>query len=313
MLRLMFLVLTFNRMNFLQKKEIHNSMIRIMALWISFLGVHAQTILGQVVSIPDIVPIPFATITTQNHKWGITASEEGEFRLDLNLLAKNDTLIVTSVGYFESRVLYRELKEGFKVRLQVQPIQLAEIKVRDTGRRKDIWLGASQKTTNSSVGHISFNGIQEIALFIPNYIQNEGFVNKVSFWISALGKPKTPFRVRIYKNDNGMPGENLLNHNLIVRAKRGKGWFDVDVSKFDIPFSIDGFFIGMEWIVVPDKEYWFDVKYPGNIIKSKFGQSAGTTLEFKEDFGRIRKNGGEWHKYGQSYQPMFRTQVTIYE
>lgn len=294
-------------------KQVRIAAIQIVVMWISFLGVNAQTISGQVISKPGNIPVPFATVTTQDHQWGINATEEGKFKFDLGLLAKEDTLVVTSVGYYESRIPYRQLREGVMVTLQVHTIQLAEVEIRRTGKKKDIWLGASQQDTHSSVGQISYNSIQELALYVPNYIQNEGFINKVGFWISGLGKPKTPFRVRIYKNENGMPGEDLLNQSLIVKAKRGKGWFNVDVSDYDIPFPADGFFVAMEWIVVPNKEYWFDIKYPGGVIKSRFGQSAGTTLEFKEDFARIRKNGGEWSKYGQGYQPMFRAQVSIYE
>ncbi len=276
--------------------------------------VPAQTLSGQVIALPDNTPVPYATLTTQNHQWGFLANEDGTF--ELTQLKEGDTLLVSCLGYHEARVPYHELRDNIKVLLTVRPLQLAEAKVK-SGGYKDVWLGSKLNSTNSFAGSPTSHDMLEIALWIPNFIQNEGYINKVSYWIGRFGKFKTPFRVRIYAYDHGMPGEDLLNQNLVVKAKRGASWVNVDVSQYNIPLPTNGFFVSLEWLVVPDKRYWYDVILRDGQRTKYFGQNVGTTREFAAGYGIIRNKKGKWQTY--SYQnrnnprPMFRAQVRVYE
>lgn len=284
----------------------------IVVLWLFNLETQGQVFRGQIISLPDSTPVPFASLTTQNHQWGQNVGEDGRFVLDQ--LKEGDTLLVSSLGYYPIQVPYHQLKDSVRLYLKVRPVQLAEVKIKG-GRYQDIWLGAKQQSTTSGTGHPSYQNMQEIALWIPNFIQNEGYINKVGYWIMNSGKPKTPFRVRIYKNDHGMPGEDLLTQNLVVQAKRGGSWLDVDVSQYNIPFPEDGFFLAMEWLLVPDKKYYFKVRWSNGKVTNEFGQGAGTTREFAAGYGKIRNNGGKWEefKYRNNPRPMFRAQVRVYE
>lgn len=290
-----------------------NILIMIGLFWLFILDTHAQVLTGQIISLPDTMLVPFASLTTQNHIWGQNAGEDGTFILDN--LREGDTLIVSSLGHYEARIPYNELRDDMKIYLNVRPIQLAEVKIRKDEHYKDIWLGSKLQSTKSGTGHPSYQSMQEIALWVPNYIQSEGYIDKVGYWIMNSGKSKTPFRVRIYEYDHGMPGEDLLKENLVVHAKRGGAWLDVDISKYNIPFPTDGFFVSMEWLLVPDKKYYFDVRWPNGKVTREFGQGAGTTREFAPGYSRIRNNGGQWeaYKYANNPRPMFRAQVRIYE
>lgn len=280
--------------------------------WLFAFKAFAQTFIGQVLALPDSTPIPYASLTNQKHQWGVNASEDGTF--EITQLKESDTLLISCLGYYGGRVLYQELHDNMKLYLRVRPVQLAEAKIK-SGGYKDIWLGSKQNTTNSFAGDPSYLDMQEIALWIPNFIQNEGYINKVGYWIGRNGKFKTPFRVRIYAYDHGIPGEDLLNQNIVVRAKLPGSWVNVDVSKYNIPLPTDGFFVSLEWLVVPDEKYWYDVKYPDGSIRQHFGQNVGATRESAAGYGRIRNKKGEWvsYKYTNNPRPMFRAQVRIYE
>lgn len=304
-------------MSFVCTPRSHSITILGVILWLSILNTYAQTISGQVLALPDSAPIPFATLTNQTRQWGQSATKDGAFTLDQ--LKSNDTLIVSSVGYNEIRIPYTELYNNIKLYLTVRPIQLSEVQIKKKGRFKNIWLGSKENASFASVGSLSSQNLQQVALFIPNPNQFEGHIIKVGYWVASLGKARTPFRVRIYKNEGEKPGKDLLTQSLVVRAKRSKAWCDLDVSEFEISFPSDGFFVAMEWLVVPDKRYWFIVRRQNGHTEDKFGQSIGTTFDLGSGLGKIQNNGEGWQdwkdyfKNNDSIRPMFRAQVKIYE
>lgn len=283
--------------------------------WLLNLSVSGQTISGRVLSSFDSIPVPFATLSNQAFEWGLTANEDGTFKT--NQLKEGDTLIISSLGYYQARIPYYELHNNVRLFLNVRPVQLDEVKISKTARMKDVWLGSKQNTPNSIIGTIGMSTIREIALLIPNFTQSKGLIRKVGYYIGRLGKPKTPFRIRIYKNDNGMPGDDLLNQSVVVHASRGNSWRDVDLSAYKIPFPAEGFFIAMEWLLVPNKKYHYELILRNGEIADRFGQSAGATNEFEPGYGRIRNNGGKWEAYPygsrNNLRPMFRAQVRVYE
>lgn len=301
-------------MNFFFNLKSQKTVILIGIFWLFVLKMHAQVIKGQVLSLPDSIPVPFATLTNQKDNWGLTANEDGSF--EIPQLKVGDTLLVSCLGYYKALISNRELHDNIKLYLQIQPVQLVEAKVK-SGGFKDLWLGSRQKRTNSFAGDPSYLDMQEIALWIPNFIQNEGYIHKVGYWIGRFGRFRTPFRVRIYAYDHGMPGEDLLNQNIIVRATLPGSWVDIDVSKYNITLPTDGFFVSLEWLVVPDEKYWYDVKYPDGSIRKHFGQNVGTTREFGPGYVRIRNKSGQWEPYPyrtrNNPRPMFRAQVRVYE
>ena len=297
--------------------ESHSIIIPIVMLWLSILNIHAQAISGQVLALPDSTLVPFASLTNQTRQWGQSTRENGTFTLDR--LKVEDTLIVSSIGYHEIRIPYYELHDNIKLYLTVRPVQLSEVKIKKKRISRTLWLGSKEKSSFASLGSLSTQDLQQVALFIPNAKQFEGYITKVGYWVTSLGKARTPFRVRIYKNEGGKPGEDLLTQSLIAKARRSKAWLDVDVSEFDILFPPNGFFVAMEWLVVPDKRYWSSVKWPDGHTEDRFGQSIGVVFDLGHGGGHIRKNGGDWQEWQDHFKnqnstrPMFRAQVKIYE
>lgn len=55
------------------------------------------------------------------------------------------------------------------------------------------------------------------------------------------------FRLNFYTVVGGMPGESLLNHNIIVVCKIKAGELKVDLSQYNIVVQ-DDFFVALEWI-----------------------------------------------------------------
>ncbi|MEI7586712.1 carboxypeptidase-like regulatory domain-containing protein [Runella sp.] len=284
-----------------------------------FLLLHNNTlaqkkVIGLVLNKQNGTPVPFAVITDEKKHWGTNSDENGQFIIENTSIG--DTLVVACLGYFEYKIPFSKWEESTTVYLIEKSIKLSEVVVENKRKKHKIWLGSLEKKTTFITGQLAHNEIQEMALLIPNYLQVDGYIEKVGFWIDRFGAPKTPFRVRVYKNNNGFPGEDLLIENLITHAKSGNRWFDIEIGKYNIPFPNEGFFIAMEWINTKNPKYAFKVEFPNKVMKTYYGQHIGKTKEFNEYNGRIRNNNGDWkidRKHRIFKNPMMRAQIQVYE
>jgi hypothetical protein len=289
----------------------------IMIVCVFTVGVRAQIITGQVLALPDSTPIPYSTLTNQKRGWGVNAGEDGTFVINYSKEREQDTLLISSIGFDEIRIPYSDLYDNMKVYMKIRPVQLDEVRIRNNVQITDIWLGSKQNASVSNICPRGEESIQEVALFIPNAKNYQGYITKVGYYIGDLGKAKTPFRVRIYKNKNGIPGNDLLMENMVIHSNKRNAWRDTDLNKYNIPIPVDGFFVSMEWIVVPNKKYYVTKKWDDGRVTNEFGQCAGSTNEFEPGYEKIRYNGGQWESYPyrsrNNPRPMFRAQVRIYE
>lgn len=67
--------------------------------------------------------------------------------------------------------------------------------------------------------------------------------------------PKEYFRVRIYKADGvgNAPKTDLLNENVIYSPLTANGWSTFDLSNYDITIPKEGFYVGLEYVVLDFK------------------------------------------------------------
>lgn len=166
------------------------------------------------------------------------------------------------------------------------------------------------------------NSSFEIVSLLKDDESRLGILSKVGYFISDFGKPRTPFRVRLYKNNEGIPGEEIVFGNLIVSAKSGGKWFDIDLSDFHINFPGEGVFVGMEWLVMQNEKYYYNVQFRYDKEEKTekrrcFGQKLGVTYEYDKPLGWIRRNFKQWKPFVQNphkksvNNPMIRAEIKI--
>ena len=283
---------------------------------LSFLGSTCFAQLkGRVLSAKDQKPIAFATVYLKKASIGIHSDENGYFDLATTAVA-NDTLYIQLLGY---KTLHVPLEAAVKTSifyLEESPIQLPTLTIGiEKGRKtRSVWKGAKEKRT-MIMGQLGGGTLQEVAVYIPNDEFQEGFVEEVGFYISMVGKPRTPFRVRIYEpDDNNMPGRDLLTENVVTHGSWGNKYCFVNLSKYNIPFGNRGIFVSMEWLMLNDKKYFHKVKYrDSNTTGKVYGQEIGLTNEFEELRGRIRTINNGWKVETGFVAPMFRAKIQFYE
>ena len=189
-------------------------------------------------------PLPYSSVIW-NKNLGLVTDSSGKVEIpDISLI---DSLIVQSLGY-EQKVFHRSeipTTGDLVVKLKPRIIELSEVVV---------WKAfdyAEFGVTVKKEGFIFFKHNTctnfQIAVKISGY-KSPAKLDNVSVFISGSSEVDLPFRIRIYKmKQDGMPGEDLLNENIIVtNYKKGK-WNTIDLSSYSFGKLPDsGFFVSME-------------------------------------------------------------------
>lgn len=223
---------------------------------------------GKVIDQQTKQPITYATIEIKTQKTGTYTDSAGNFSIGYKSLY--DTLEFNSLGYEMKKYCIRNLNSPMNmIELEPHIFELNEVVVVPK-KVKTVRLGTtSRKPWRFQIANI-FGG--QYGTYIKNEYKKTGHVKAVSFYITEIGFPDAPFRIRIYAKDqiNECPGKDLLNESVIVSNTEGEGWFTVDISEYGIYFPLDGIYVMMEWVYSGD-QYYYDFEHE---IKSKDGKSA---------------------------------------
>ncbi len=262
---------------------------------------------GQIVDKVSNEILPFSTVEVFSLRKGVIANDHGEFTLSVPTSNINDTVEFSFLGYKRKKIVLNSLSDTKIniIKLEKETYVLKEVVVNpnDYITKK---LGIVVKK-NKGKWHLGNPGDQH-AILIKNPFDKSGRLKNVNFYITKKGFPSAPFRVRIYSYDsiNNKPGKDLLNTNLIVSFnKKTKGWFTVDVSKYNIEFPKEGLFVAMEWIFTDDNYYYFtSMKINSDNYEDVrcYGQTIGLNLTTKitEIVYWRRYLGGEWYRMKHS-------------
>jgi hypothetical protein len=276
-------------------------MILIIALFLIVVpyAINSQiSIKGRVLNSESKKGIEYASVYKEGTNIGCMCDSEGNFVLN-NLKEIPDSLIISCVGYESKKVYksYLETSSDINILLDLKLIKLNEIViVNDKLKKKTEVYGSNNRnwSNNSPLyfasQHVRYFKINRFPACLDNF----------SFYISEInGEEKA--RIRIYTVDSikQTPNSDLLNSNLIVE-KIKKRWNSVDLSKYNILIPKEGFFIGLESIVI-DKDSF-----------EKVGENRYTTKYHDFHIGCVKERTitarkhlkiGEYEKYGEMRIP----------
>ena len=182
-------------------------------------------------------------------------------------------------------------------------------------------MGSKKDTNTPTIGVVCRidscdSEIQKGLYFAKPTKKIDYYINKVSYYIGGVGVPKTPFRVRIYKYDDQkqQPSEDLLSESVVVVAAE-KGWFEVDLQKYNLIMPDNGVVVAMEWLLTNERKYFYtpsylireDIEKIAQSNKTGFGQTVGMYEDRKQtSFWFFRLNNKViWYKQTDSH-PMIR-------
>ncbi|MGV3557586.1 carboxypeptidase-like regulatory domain-containing protein [Larkinella arboricola] len=290
-------------------------------LFVSLFGssyVLAQTTInGRVLIQTTEQPVSYALISEPQHRFGTYADAQGRFTA--RIPQQVDTLLISCVGFESLLIPLTSLTDSTVFRLQPKSNVLTEVIVR--GRKPRLTtVGATRKWAPIVWGNCSGRNI-EFALYVRNVNEIRGYLHRVSYLIARGGIPTAPFRVRVYANTEGEPGEDLLPQSVVIAARRGNIWCEVDLSRFQIRFPKEGLFIAMEWLPTDEARYRFSTSFKMPDGQKNERECFGQYLAFNRELRPVtyweRINGGTWRRHaplsrvGLTEHPVIQAKIAL--
>jgi hypothetical protein len=201
-----------------------------------------QVITGIVMKANTKEVLPFVSIGVQNSSKATSTDLTGSFSISV---METDTLLFSSVGFKMLKLPVSQINST--VFLEESVTILKEVGVKGKKRLRSTVIGNIRGRN-----HFSAKGPNQYAKFLKNELNADGILEELIFYVDPAyikdDRANATINIRVYANQNGLPGEDLLTENLILSLKRNTNRFSVDISKYTIPFPQNGLFIGFDFI-----------------------------------------------------------------
>ncbi len=184
---------------------------------------------------------------------GTNADGEGHFKLFVNSL-KNDTIVISSVGYTTLKIPVDKISSNMLFELQPKEAILKKVIITGNHHSKTTTLGKS--SICGSHYYVTTNYINQVAQHFKTD-QINSFLSEIEickYGIALIDPARTKFRVRIYSMDSltKAPASDLCDSiiELDVTGRRIK----VNLEKYQITIAEKDFFVAVEWLRIPMNE-----------------------------------------------------------
>lgn len=228
---------------------------------------------GIVLTMGTEQPVEFASLQFKVSKRGTVAGIDGKFEIIASQSELTDSISFYCIGFEPHTISVKALISMDQHTIYLTPKSIELNTVELSVKKAETYREGNKGMAMGSL-YLDTHG-QQVALFMENRKKKPGRIMHLSFFLSGKGNTEAPFRIRVYGICDSLksPGQELLPDILVVKPVSGRGWFEVDVSKYNIRFPENGIFIAMEGI------------YPGDYVQ--FLQSAGgnqSSLTGNDDF-----------------------------
>lgn len=197
-------------------------------------------------------PIPYANIWLENQDFVDTTEEDGTFNIDDQ--DKEANLIFTAIGFEKKTV---KASESMKVVMKLSTIELQEVQLENPLQNLSNQIDKFDK----SKIHLYY-GLGYTQWFLAKKFTFNDTIKQTPYLKSIVINTQSPnnsssVRIRITAVDEeGNPGSDLINDNLILKVKSGKRNSELDVSKYKLKIEEEGFFVVVEFLMLKENEYY---------------------------------------------------------
>jgi hypothetical protein len=231
---------------------------------------HGQTdfVKGFVVDAETGAALPFANIIVSQRPTGTTSDKNGEFIIKSDNFVKNDTLIISYIGYQSKKVCVKSVNEN-TIPLSPQMLFLDEFTVSALSKRKKITLNKFSKRSCFILRTNKHSGSDEYwlpyraeeptieALYICNKdnIVSGNKIKKAVIYVNNL-KDSCSFRLRIFNaSEKKRPATDLLTESLVIAVTEKEELVEVDLERFNLVIPENGIFVGFELLIIPENRF----------------------------------------------------------
>lgn len=245
-----------------------------------------QNISGKVIDFSSGESLVYVSIGVMETTKGTITDENGNFNLDVTGQSIKLPVRISMIGYKSQTFTIEELSKNQDViKLKSEPIQLAPITIKPSGKIKKI---GTMKYSNGILcgwGGTNFGKGQEIGLKIelgPRHVR----IKSLHFRLQKQSFDSSLFRLHIRDMAENMPLNELLDQNILIPVTKESGWIDIDLTKYNLLFSGD-IVLSLEWIKVIGV-------HQDRLVKMKEAKEASPNVLFNVK----RKQGCIFHRWG---------------
>lgn len=219
--------------------------------------------------------VMFVNIGVLNKGIGTVSDENGNYSLQLNLSAANDTVKFSCIGYDDFIITVANLNaQAGLVKLSPKPTILNTVVIKPKFVKK-LELGVNSTTDQVTGGFMSNDLGSELATLLPYNKKKPAHLKKVFISISESGYDSVFFRLNVYKVKKGFPGDNMLQQPIYIKSAIKNGVIAVDLSAYDISFT-EPVAVSIEWLKdLGQGQLYFSCKlFKGQSFARKTSQAA---------------------------------------
>lgn len=203
-------------------------------------NIKAQTLFSsQILGNKTKEELPFANIYIKGKSIGTSSDEKGIFSI---YAQSSDTLVVSYIGYLPFSCILSDLDSTIFLKSSENLLDKVEI---SGSKNKD-----RQKIQNKGKRMFAISGFNQYVMLLKNPKNDIGFIEKITIdttpRAAQTGRYDILVRLRVYKNENGLPTDDLLTTNIYKIVKKGQTIFTMNLKEYDIFLPKNGCFIGVE-------------------------------------------------------------------
>ena len=211
-----------------------------------------QAVSGKVVDVATGVALEYVNIGVVGEPRGTVTGKTGEFQLDTSGLLAEASVRISMIGYAAQMFTIKELSanNGKLIQLESAAVMLSEVVVRPGKQSKLRKVGI----VNCSAGLIcGWGGVyhgkgNEIGVKME---VGEAPVNVKSLHVRLYKQSYDTCFLRLHIRNiiNEMPGDELLNQQIIFPITQESGWAMIDLSQYYLVLQGD-IVLSLEWVAV---------------------------------------------------------------
>lgn len=229
----------------------------------AFSLLHGQdiTIKGVLISKNGKQPIGYANIGILDTPVGTISNEDGSFELNVPEKFAQQQLLFAALGFERKSFGVQELSRDRDniISLEERATLLGNVTVKSNRAKPSVQMELGNQYHNEgSIYADSAAAGSAMALLIENKyptfherLRAPYHVKTAKLRIAHNTFEEFKVRIRFLAVDsvNGLPGKDLVNHNIIVTSGMKKGWLKFDLQKYNIRINAPSFFLVFEWLL----------------------------------------------------------------
>ena len=278
---------------------------------------------GIVVDATNREKLPFANIMVIGYPIGTTTDRDGLFELSLDSSLKNESIVISYVGYQASQLV---INENLYYTIELQPLKIAlnEVVIKAQNKKKKPVIINQFKQQDCIVRYSPTNIDNKYfiptrpkeptieALYFPSMDGSVRNIKVKEVWLQVTNfkSSNSYFNVRIFgANDKHLPSEDLVNENIIVEVSDKEQLIKVNLEKYNIIMPGNGIFVGFELLIINDN---MSIAKVSESLKFTLYSPYLNFLRCKEEQKFWLYSKGEWIEASQETPHFTKKNVVLF-